>query len=102
MVEISPKALRFARLAAEQEPSLAHDPRFDVMRSEERDHRPGRQRYVLLSEDTADFCLQAVSALLEREDRLAALDWDGNDVLFMEAIVTSLREQLEPSQAASF
>lgn len=101
MVEISPKALRFARLAAEQEPSLTRDPRFDVMRREERDYRTGTRRYVLVSEDTADFCLQAVSALLEREDRLAALDWDGNDVLFMEAVVTSLRKQLEPSRAAS-
>lgn len=99
MIDIAPKALRFARLAAEQRSAFADDPQVAVIRRQEETLWPGPsghgvRRYVGISETTAAFCVCVITAFLERPSRFQSPDWDGNDFTFLQATAKSLREQL--------
>lgn len=104
MIEISPKALRYVRLAAGQQPAFAGDPEIAVI---ERDESAFRQkaaglrleRYIEISERTADFCLRVSQALLDQPSRSCSDEWDGNDFAFLQAATKSLRQQLMRSNA---
>lgn len=102
-IKISSKALRFARLAAEEHPAFSHDPRVLAIERKEkvqrRDSSDRLQRYVDVSEDEATFCVQAMTSLLETPGRFDSSDWDGNDYAFMQSVVVSLREQIERADA---
>jgi hypothetical protein len=107
MIDISPKALRFARLAAEQQAAFASDPQIAVIKSKEscftQKSRPERVgHYVKISEKTADFCLRAVTALLQDPIVFESSEWDGNDFAFMSAATKSLRDQLMHSNAQTY
>ena len=98
-IEISPKALRFARLAAEEQPAFSNDPRVLVMRHKEeafqrRDSSDHLQQHMKVSEDEATFCMQALQSMLGTPTRFESCDWDGNDFAFMQTVVDSLNEQL--------
>ena len=104
MIDISPKALRFARLAAEQQPAFAGDPQIAIVEQDEASFRQKDSgdrlgRCVEISDRTADFCLRVVTALLEQPGRFETSEWDGNDYVFLQAATRSLREQLARSNA---
>ncbi len=106
MIDISPKALRFARLAAEQQPAFSGDAQIAAIERDEasfsrRDSADRIGRSIQVSERTAEFCLRVVTAFLERPDRFASDEWDGNDFAFLQAASGSLREQLMRSNAQS-
>lgn len=104
MIDISPKALRFARLAAEQQPAFSSDPQIAIIKRDEdnfarKESRDRVGQYVKISEPTADFCFRALTALLENRGEFESSDWDGNDFVLMSAAAKSLREQITHSNA---
>ena len=106
MIDISPKALRFARLAAERQTAFASDPQIALIKRKEdsfrqKDSRNRVERYVKISETTAVFCIRAMSALLETPEQFESSEWDGNDFVFLQAASKSLHQQLLQSNARS-
>lgn len=97
MIEITPKALRFARLAAERQIAFRADPLVETLLWKEAsvESRPHEvRRRVELSVDAALFCLRAVEALLARPELFSTDEWDGNDYAFLQAFARSLEQQL--------
>lgn len=100
MIELSPKALRYARLAAEEHHLESDAARIEEIRRAERDHmsrlREGVQdvaRYLPVSDDLARFCLKSFRSVLQKPV-LPDGDWDGNDLLFLETVSSYLSRSL--------
>lgn len=110
MIDIAPKALRFARLAALEVPFLARNPQVLVIKNEERNFtsslesgEKASRSYIRISEETAAFCLKAMSSLLEKssvqsnvkqENGIKSSQWDDNDIEYLSNVMVSLDQQL--------
>ena len=101
MVDISPKALRFARLAAEEQPDFAADPHVAVLKREEelfiaslKTSTESRPKYVEISKETAYFCLKAISSFVESKNQVFSDQWDGNDFEFMKSVANNMQKRL--------
>lgn len=98
MIELSPKALRFACLVAEEQPGLSDDPHIQDIRRGELSHsakaRTDSAKYISISDETARFCLNAIERFLQSHDIGSSPDWDGNDLQFLESIKEHLSRSL--------
>ena len=97
MIEIAPKALRFARLAALEQASLADSPIVRLMCDEEKSFvsslgSHSTQKYIKISDEIAAFCVFAIASFLK--GREISEEWDGNDFAMMSDLARSLSEQL--------
>ncbi|WP_158807927.1 hypothetical protein [Beijerinckia sp. L45] len=101
MIELSLKALRFARLVAEQQSAFADDQHVKDLRQDAVYQSSGSpagserpMRYVSISDDTALFCLKAIETFLQGHNFSASSDWDGNDLQYLEGIKGHLARSL--------
>jgi hypothetical protein len=98
MIELSPKALRFARLVAEMQQHGTADGRVYELRRLETQHAGSAGRYLSIPDDLARFCLHSIRSFL-----LNAIepneDWDSNDIAFLTSISDDLSDNLSAERS---